>query len=483
MEFNSESFCVPQYRLLSENHLKRIHSASLEILERTGVNVLDEEGRNLLLEAGALVVNDNIVKIPSYIVEKALRSVAKRIAISNRNGERKLLLEGKNFYFGTGSDDPYVLDASSGKIRRALKRDTERTTLISDYLPNIDFVMSMANVSDVPPETVYLHQFEAMLLNTQKPIIFTAKSEEDLAEMIDMAAVVSGSLENLQHDPFIIHYAEPISPLTHPDDSIRKLMLCAENRIPLVYVPAISAGGTGPVTMAGSIALANAEILSGLVMHQLKAPGSPFISGGTITIMDMAAANYIHGTPEHYLATNAIAELAQYYGIPVFGSGARSDAKVVDAQAGIEGALSAFNAALCGTSLIHNVGCLSTCTVASDEALVIADEYIGLIKRFFNGLSLNKDSLALDLIDKVGPGKQFLTEDHTLENFRKEFWFPELLEKGNLFEWQDKGEPTINIKALEKINRIISNHEPVPLPDAVLKEVSAIMQRSCKKYV
>jgi len=482
MEFNAESFIVPRYRLFSDGQLKKIHSASLEILERTGVRVKEQQGQDLLMRAGAKEASNGVIKIPSYLVEEALESVAKKVTVSYRNGERRLFLEGYNFYFGTGSDDPFVLDTSDGKIRRALKKDTERTTLISDYLPNIDFVMSMGHISDYPPKTAFLHEFEAMLLYTEKPIIFTSNTEDDLADMIDMAIAVSGSLEELQLNPFIIHYAEPISPLTHGGEAVRKLLLCAEKRIPLVYTPGISAGGTGPVTMAGAIALANAEILSGLVMHQLKSRGAPFISGGTITIIDMAATNYVHATPEHYLATNAIAELSHYYNIPVFGSGGRSDAKIVDAQAGIEGALSAMNAALCGTNLIHNVGCLSICTVASDEMLVIFDEVIGLIKRFMQGLALNRNTLAFDIIDKVGPGKQFLTEDHTLNNFKNEFWFPQLLERGTLSEWQSKGEPTINMKALEKIKKIVKEHKPVPLPDESLKEVKEIMKKSCKKY-
>ncbi|MFC2012954.1 trimethylamine methyltransferase family protein [Chloroflexota bacterium] len=481
MEFtrsNFKAYATPQFRLLSDEQIHEIHLSALEVLEKTGVDVFNEEAIDLLVSAGGHVTDKERVRIPSHLVEDALKSAPKRVTLSSRDGQREVLLEGTKVYFGTGSDCPYILDSFTGERRLFTKKDVGQAALIADYLPNIDFFMSLGLVSDVPKATSDRHQFQAMILNTAKPIVYTAHDEAGMSDIIEMAAVAAGSREQLRSNPSIALYAEPSSPLQHSRKAVQKLLLAAQEMIPVIYTPCSIAGGTAPSTLAGALVINQAEVLSGLVMSQLKRKGAPFIVGGVNSILDMKTSIYSYGAPELHLLSAAEAEIAHYHRLPVFSTAGCSDAKVVDQQAAIEAAFSCLVAALSGANLVHDVGFLENGLIGSYEMLVMSNEIIAMAKRIMRGIEVNDDSLAVNVIDKVGPGGNFLLEEHTRRHFRSEHWRPELIDRTNYEKWKQDGKKTFVQRTTEKVKRILDEYQPEAVSPEKLKHIDAIVARA-----
>ena len=480
MKSNYQANLTPQFRIFSSNQVYDLHLTTLELLERTGVKVLEKESLDILKSAGAVICADNRVKIPSYLVEEALRNVPKRVILSNRDGDRTVFLEDNKVYFGTGSDCPHILDPYTGQRRKFTKKDVGKAMLLCDALPNIDFVMSLGIAQDIPPLVSDRHQFQAMLYNTKKPIVFTCHNREGLSDIIKMAAIIRGSEEDLKANPFIALYAEPITPLVHPRESLEKLLLAAEKFIPVIYTPAPMAGATAPVTLAGTIVTGNAELLSGLVIHQLKQKGAPFIYGGVFTIMDMSTTIISYASPEFYLLNSAMKEMASYYSIPIFSTAGCSDSKILDQQAGIEAGMSVLLAALNGANLVHDVGYLEYGLLGSYEMVVMTDEIIDEVRRFMRGIEINKVTMALETIDKVGPGGNFLQEEHTFKHFKQEQWFPKLLDRQNYSKWSESGGMSLKDRLNQKVKDILETHQPEPISEDKQKAIVEVIAKSEK---
>lgn len=474
MKSNFNTYETPQFRVLSDDQIYEIHLSSLEILERTGVMIYEKDAVSILRDAGARIEMDERIRIPSYLVENALSTAPKRVTLCGRDGSRRVLLEGNKSYFGTGSDCPNILDPFTGERRQMTKEDVARAALLSDYLPNIDFHMSLGLVSDVHCEIYDKHQFEAMLLNTTKPIVFTAVDRDGMAGIVKMSSLVAGGEEQLRRNPFICLYAEPISPLKHVGTAVRKLLYAAEKEIPVIYTPCPMAGATSPATMAGTIAQSNAECLTGLVIHQLKNPGAPFITGGVISILDMKSLILSYGAPELHLMCAALTDIAHYYRLPMFGTAGCSDAKVMDQQAAAEASISIYMAALSGANLIHDTGFLEYALTGSYEMMVFSNEIIGMVKRIMRGIKVSPETLALDVIDKVGPGGNFVGEEHTLKNYRNQQWFPHLFDRQSYEDWIIDDRKTMGDRLTEEVKKILAEHKPDPLPEKVKTEIHAI---------
>ena len=462
-------------RILSDEEIGRIHAASLEVLDRTGVDVLDEETSGMLSDAGARVSDDGRVRIPPGMVEKALETVCTCVPLFRRDGGPGVVLEGRNIHFGTGSDCPNIIDPFSGERRLCTKEDVGRAALLCDALPNIDFFMSVGLVSDVPERVSDLHQFEAMLLNTEKPLVFTAHSRQGMADIVEMASIAVGGDEVLGRNPCICLYAEPVTPLRHYGPAVRKLLLAAEKGIPVIYTPCPMAGATAPATLAGTLVVGNAEVLSGLVISQLKRPGAPFIGGGVISIMDMQSAILSYGAPELSLMSAAQADLCHHYGLPIFGTCGCSDSKVPDEQAASEATLSCLMAALSGANLIHDVGFLEYGLTGCLDMIVTTDEIIAMVKRIVRGIRIDDETLAVDVIDKVGPGGHFLGHAHTARHFRKEHWIPRLIDRTNYEAWHAAGGKTMNQRAKERTRDILGTHQPRPVPEDRSREIRRLI--------
>jgi len=468
----------PRLSFLSDAELDEIHCAALEILERTGLNVHHPEARHLLADAGAYLEGDLRVRIPSHLVKRALHTAPERVVLSDRPGQRVMPLEKDKVYFGTGSDLPFTLDHETGVRRPSVLEDVARAARVSDALEHIDFVMSFGLASDVPVHTQEVQQFAAMLRNTTKPLILTQFTEKAVLEdLYEMACAVRGSPEELRRNPFLILYGQFISPLQHHREGLERLLFCAEKDLPIIYVPTILAGASGPATMAGALALGNAEVLAGLTIHQLKKPGAPFIYGGCICPFDMRTATIAYGAPEWHIASAILSQLSLRYRLPLFSTGGCTDSKVVDEQALLEGSYSLLLAALSGANLVHDVGYLEMGRCGDLSFLVMMNEMASLTRRILRPFEVNAETLALDLVDEVGPGGHFLEAEHTLRHFRSETWYPSLLDRQCYDAWQSAGATTLKDRARARVDEILRNHTPQPLPPEVEEELERILAK------
>jgi len=467
---------TPRFQLLSEAQLERVHWAALEVLRRTGVNVLVEEARELLKKAGAKV--DGVrARLPSHLVEWAIRTAPSRVVLCDRNGKPAMYLEGTMAYYGTGSDTVHTIDPYTGEKREAVKTDIANAAKVCDALPNIDFVMCMGIGSDVTGSISDLHHFEAMVNNTKKPLIPTAWNVVNCRDIVEMAEIVADGPDALRQNPFIVMYTEPISPLILATDPTEKILYMASKGLPVICGTGKVGGATCPVTLAGALAQGIAEGLAGVTVAQLKQEGTPVIFGGERLHMDMSSTLCSYGAPEFMLSVVCNAEMATYYKLPSWSYAGCSDAKTFDQQAAFEGAMMSLLAGLSGGNLNHDVGYLEAGLTSSLEFIVASDEFVGWIKRLMRGIEISEEMFALDVIDRVGPGGQFLTEGHTYRHF-KEDWFPRLLDRGSYEVWKEKGRRTLGERANQRVKEILEDYLPEPLPESVRKKLLMIIERA-----
>jgi trimethylamine---corrinoid protein Co-methyltransferase len=466
---------TPKFSMLSQDDCFRIHQASCQILHRTGVQVLSPAGLKLLIDAGA-VVTENVARIPPSLVEWALGSSSGPFNLFRRGSDQVALkLDGKGVYFGPGSDTLRYLDPHTGERRDFQLDDIADCIRVCDALPEIGFVMSVGIPRDVPLELYYRYQFAAMIRNTFKPIVVVCNDRLDLEAITAMAAVVAGGMDRLSRYPTFLVYAEPSTPLRHSVEATEKLLFCAEHSIPVTHSPAPMMGGTAPVTLAGAVALGNAEMLSGLVMHQLKNPGAPFLYGHGVHNLDMKTMISVYGSPGYQLARVMAAEMGRFYSLPVWGYAAHSDSKALDGQAAIDAQFSVLVALLAGTNLNHDVGYLEAGLTNSPEYMVLTDEIISMNRSFTRGLVLDDETLALDAIHQVGPGGQFMNHDHTMAHWR-ELWVPHLFDRQRIDRWEQQGSKDINARLREKTLSILGEHKVEPLSDSVERDIDYILK-------
>lgn len=458
------------FRVLTDDQIVELTKAAMEILEKVGYKVLHEGARKMLQSAGARV-DGEIVKVPEFMVRQCLETAPRGWVIYDRNGNRALEIEGRKSYYGTSTASPNTKDALTGEYHETRVEDLERSAKIADALENIDWVMPMGSVQDVPSKAAELHEFVATVTNTTKPIVFLAYSPKGMEIVFDMAAEIAGGHDKLQERPFIVTYPEPITPLVMPEDVVGRIFLAADRFIPQMMGPAVQLGATGPVTIPAAVAQGTAESMMCVLLAQLKNPGCPVGLGCNFTAFDMAKGLMAAGNPEMSLALAAQAEVAQSFGLPTWGLAGTTDSKRIDAQAGAEATFHILAQGLAGLNLIHDVGYVDGSMACSVEQLVLGDEIIGMVRRFMRGLSFSPDQIARDLLYNVGPGGQFLSQSHTLKHFRKELWLPTIFTRGSMSAWKEEGEKDASKKIMEKVRHILETHEPEPLPDAVIEKL------------
>ena len=386
-----------------------------------------------------------------------------------------LTVGGDHFYYGTAATPPQFHDPQTGERRPFTAQDVANCTRVADALPHLDYCMAFGLIQDVPAATYDRHEFLAVAANTTKPLVLMPVDVAGLADIHRMASLIVGGEDELRRSPLVAMYAEPVSPLVLGRDAVEKLLFAAERFMPIVFSPGIMSGATAPATLAGTLAQGLAEGLAGLVIAQLKQPGVPVIIGGVMTIMDMATTVFTYGSPELSLLSSAATDVLRWLGLPVFSTGGCSDAKCFDQQAAAESAFSLLMAGLSGGHLIHDVGFLESAIGGSLELLVASDEIIGMVRRVVHGITVDADSLAPDLIDRVGPGGHFLDQEHTLRHFRREFWFPQLMDRQRWELWHRQGEQTLGERARARARQLLRDHVPEPLPDSVLAELRQIV--------
>jgi trimethylamine--corrinoid protein Co-methyltransferase len=471
---NSVAFASPQFAVLSESQIRDLHLAALEVLRRTGLRFFHREALDMLAKAGAFLSDGNLVKFPAALVEDALATVPSRIVMCDRNGAPAMYLEGTRNYFGTGSDCLNYLDPDTGAHRTFTQADIAAGYRLCDALPNIHFVMSIGIPRDVPDHAAYDVQMAAMLENTTKPIVFVTEDRATCQRAIDMAAAVAGGYEALTEQQHILLYSEPSSPLKQSDTAIEKLLLMADYSLPVVHSPGPQMGATAPITMAGGLVMSVAEILSSIVVHQLRRRGAPFVFGAGLHHMDMGSMQICYASPEFQLTKAAVAQLGRWYGIPTWGYAGCSDAKVMDEQAAAEATLSVTMARLTGANLIHDVGYMESGLTTSYEMIVLTDELVAMTDHLMKGIEVNPETLSVDELDAVGPGGQFLGTDATLKHYR-DFWFPGLLDRKIRPQWLEAGATTLGQRLNEKVRRLIREHQPKPLAPEAAQRVHEIL--------
>lgn len=464
------------FNVLSESQVKDIHQSALEILQNTGVNIHLKETRDMLEEEGCKVEGDRVFFPPS-LVEWAIDSAPSRTYLFDRNGENPLTLGGHNVTFGLGPTLLNMRDTETGERRPFRKQDTVDAARLVDALDNIDWVSGLGTIDDVPHEYSDRHEFEAMVKNTTKPIVAWSYTNDGLEDIVEMASAVAGSKEEFLRKPFVVSYSEPISPLTHDKDASKKLLLTADYGIPTVHTPIPQAGASAPVNLAGQLAQGNAENLSGLVISQVRREGLPFFIGGVISIMDMKTAILAYGAPEKELATAAYMDMAHHYELPTFGTAGCTDSKIVDQQSGIESTMSVLFSALSGANLVHDVGYMESASTGSLEQIAMVDEIVGMIKKFTDGIEVNDYTLALDVIDEVGPEGDHLTHEHTMDNFKEVAWHPTLMDRDVPDTWMDKGSKSMEERLRKKVQEILEDHEPEPLPEETKEKIDTVIER------
>lgn len=458
---------------LSDGQCQKLYWACLEILERTGVSLHHQEAVDLCKKAGALVTDGNRVRIPSGLVEKAFSTVPKSITLYDRVGNRAMQVGGHRCYFGTGSDCLHILDHRSGKRRRAVLKDIVEGMIVCDALENIDFVMCMFLPSDVPQEKLDRYEMEAMLNNTTKPVVYVTTDFSGCRDAVKMAEIVTGGADTLRHNPFAVCYINVTTGLRHNEEALQKLLYLSGKGLPFTYIPSAQGGVTAPITIAGAMAVNYAGVLAGLVLSQLKREGAPFIiPGWGGNMLDMKTMVQPYADPQK---RGQAVDFGHYLGLPMFSLAGCSESKLLDQQASAEAALTLYSDVLFGGNLIHDVGYLESGLSGSLPQLVICNEILSWLEAFMKGIEINEETLALDVIDEIGPDGQYLDHPHTYRHFR-ERWYPKLFERSNYDGWKRKGGSSLGERATVNVNKILAEHKPEPLPDDIAKAVRAVFE-------
>ena len=378
--------------------------------------------------------------------------------------------------FGPGSDCPNFLDPRSGERRKFTRNDLVACIQLVDALPELDFCMSMGIPSDLHGESPYRLQFALMLEHTTKPIVFVCDDLADCDAIVEMAASAAGGLSPLRLHPSILLYSEPSTPLTHSETATAKLLAMAEFGLPVVHSPAPMMGGTAPVTLAGGYALGNAEVLSSLVIHQLKNPGAPFVYGVQAHHLDMKTTISVYGAPIYQLARAMSADMGRFYGLPTWGNAGMSDSCTMDEQAAADAVVSVMLALLTGTNLVHDVGYLEAGLTTSPEMIVFTAEVIGAMRSFTKGIRMDGESLALEVIDQMGPGGDFVATDHTMARFR-DSWRPSLFSRKRLDDWTAGSRRFLRDRLRDKTVALMDGSPNIGSSPEMWKGVGEILQR------
>jgi trimethylamine--corrinoid protein Co-methyltransferase len=463
---------------LSEAQKRLIYDTALGILADIGMKVLHDEGERVMLDGGCRRDEAGLVHVPAALVERARATAPASFTVYDRLGEPAMVVGGRNSYFGNGSDLMHLFDLESGERRLAALADVTVAARLCDALPEIDFVMSGAYPDGMEAQEAYPRQFRAMIAATTKPLVMTAGGVETVAPMWRMACAVRGGADALRAQPYFVMYNQPVTPLSHPFETVDKLLFCADHGIPSTYCPSPTAGGTAPITTAGQITLGVAEALFGLVMHQLRAPGAPFVIGQGPNVLDMATAQSMYNAPEFVRAYACEVEMAKWLDLPNWGFSGHTDAQLIDAQAGMEAdELNKLSLQL-GSNLNHDCGYLDFGLTGSFEELVMVDEFIARDRRLLAEIEVSPETLAVDVLVKVGPGGDFLSQRHTTRHLRSGQWRPRLLNRMSHDRWLENGGLDLTQKAHRRALELLATHEAPALSGELVTRLNEIVPAS-----
>jgi trimethylamine--corrinoid protein Co-methyltransferase len=447
-----------QFSYLSEKKKSLIYSETLEILQYTGAEIHHEQARSLLREQGC-TVRDKRVYIPSQLVKRCLQTVPPVTTIHRWDRTGRIRIEPYKSYFGPGPTCPYFIDPYSGERRRYLRRDARHVASVCDALSEIDFVMSLGSISDVTDGLEEVYEFAELIQESSKPIIAWCYSKKHCKHIHEIASAVAGGRDKLHHRPLYFFYNEPLSPLMCDFNAADKLLYCAEHGIPQIFAPANTSGATVPATHAAHLVVTLAESLIGVVLSQIRQPGSCIIIGGTQSILDMRRMIFSYGAPELSVLSIGLTELADYLELPVFVAGGCSDAKITDPQAAMEATFSIHSALMSGANLVHDVGFLESGMTGSIFQLVLANEVLGMGRRIIDGIPVDDSTLSLDEIHHYASGGSYSQPGSGGKASRRHVSRPPLMERRSYEDWKADGSKGMRARIREHTLDILQNRD------------------------
>ena len=447
-----------------------------------GVKVEEPRALQVLADAGARVDSQNrVAKIPSHLVKEGLEKAPSTCSLFGRDRVHEQRFGDGRVYFSMQGEGVNVLDLETGERRPSTLKDAIAFFRLADALENIDHASMCVTALDVPDVAGPAYEVVEEFKNTTKTIDGYLYGASISRDTIRIASVVAGGEEELRKTPMLLGFYNPVSPLQHSKDQLEGLRIYAEYNQPTLIAPMDLAGGTGPATLAGLLVQQNAEVLSGIVIAELFTPGAPVLYGSVSTVMDMRTGNAVFGAVELGMMNVAAAQLARYYHLPSRGTGGGTESKVSDIQAGFEKTITLSMAALAGMNFIYDAGgSLESTLTASFEQAVIDNEICGAVSRAVHGIDVNDRTLAMDVIEAVGPGGEFLSQRHTLENVQKEHYIPRIINRDKWEVWQRAGAKNLRQVAREEAKRILAEHQPEPLDHDVTIEIENIANEIAK---
>jgi trimethylamine--corrinoid protein Co-methyltransferase len=461
------------YKPFTDGELKQLDDSIMYLLSEVGVEVNSEEALEILDENGAEVdFNSNKVKIPRSLVEECVDQAPSNITLYGREDKHNLEVGENRVHYGTGGTVLNVLDLDTGEKRKINIQDVADIAKLVDALENINFLVIPVYPNECNDQNVDVNRFYSALKNTSKHVQGGVYSIKGIREVIDMASKIAGSKEALVEKPFISFITCVMSPLVLDDTYTNFLIEVAKHGLPVSIPAEPLSGATGPITIAGNIALMAAESLAGVVVTQLVNPGTPVLFASTASAMDLNTALYMTGEVEMGLMHAGVAQVAQYYELPLYATAGMSDAKLPDTQSGYETAMTNLLAGMSGANFIHDAaGLLEMCQTVAYEKYVIDNEIIGMCKRAIRGIEVNEETIAKDVIERVGPGGHFLMDEHTRKHMKTEFFQPKVSDRLTREAWEEGGSKPTRERAIVMAKELLDNHQPLGIDTKLDKEI------------
>lgn len=465
-----------QYRPLKDEDVKRIHEASLTVLEHTGIEVVASEAREIFRGAGARIDEEkDRVFIPRAMVEDALEKARNEVMLYGREPKHNLTLGGKRVHMGTGGAAVKVLDLETQKVRESTLADVAQIGRLVDALDNIHFYLRACVARDISNEHLDLNTYYAAITSTTKHVTGNCFTVGSARDVIEMAAMIAGGVETLRAEPIISFVTSwTVSPLRFAPETVEVLTEIVRQEMPVFLSSAPQAGATSPAALAGTLVQINAEELSGITYCQLVKPGMPVILGYVPSVADLRTGNFVGGAVEFGLMNAAVAQMGQFYNLPVYNSSGLSDSKLPDIQAGYEKGITSLAAALAGSNFIHHsAGFLESMLTVAYEQYVIDDDINGSILRAVRGIEVNEETLSVDLIDEVCRGEgHYLGTQQSLELMTSEYFYPRTSDRQRRDNWEADGGLDMRERARVKAKEILRSHRPKP----ILAEIDAAIR-------
>ena len=449
------------FEVLSEEDILRIHEASLNVLEHTGIMVESDELVNVLTKNGGnFDAKTRVVRLPRSIVTEHIKKAPGQFIAYGRSPKRDLRMEKGRVYARTGNGRINVADLATGERRKSTRADVEACAILIDALENIHIATGVLYPSDVVPSAVDLISFETMLENTDKHIKVGAETARNLEYLVKMAEAVRGGKEEFEKKPLMTLILSPVSPLFWDDEASDLALYASKHKLPVNVEPAPIGGSTAPVTLAGHLVLANAETLAGMAILQILNPGNPVYYSPRFTTMEMKRGDVAFGSIENEIMDVAAAQMARYYNVPV----------------DLEG-IEPYLGALAGINVMGGIGSAEAGLVQDFTQTVLDDEILGIILRMRRGIEISPETLAVDVIARVKPGGNYLGDKHTLAHYAKEHYLPPLLASTNIWERAliSLASKEAKDKAKDKAREILKQHNPARPDGDVVKKLHSIL--------